>query len=509
MKKNLAIIPIGKTPLLNQLHGIDRNFDTLLICYEDNFPDIKRKYRYKKNIYVTKRQGFKFPLIKQLYNEKFELIKGTIIKDYDYVALIDDDVLTKAEDINTLFNMCSKYKFKIASPCIAPLNYWHDVMFKHYGCSFHHVSWMETMFSIYDKETLSISVDYFDEAQSGWGFVELFYKKACEYYYEGKQAKDIYTVIDDVEIIHTKPLGHSGGIYDEIDKPDRFKMSKDVKSYLDIGHDECQIIFKKHNLKVAKHITHLMKFHSLCSAVIITSSEDKEKYILKCLESLPVWCKVLVFETVKGDKFGCELLETTPEGHEFYKMTWAGNKFPYATCRNIAKSYSNSAYILSIDADERLNPMQHDYILRCLKELSEPRNEKIYGIISHSLSLIPIAYDAQGMGKADHGTQCRIFKNLPFINWYSEIHEAVSVNISRHGGKMKPSEIIFYHEGYKKTVPEMRAKIYRNITTAYEYPEMLRQNKYFNSIVNNPYIVKLTSENEKLIELDKLIANPK
>ena len=87
----------------------NRNYDLFLVYYGE---DDKLFNLYKTKVDIAfKRKGFKYPNFKYFYN-----IYKKLILQYDYVFLIDDDILISTKNMNKMFSIAKKYNLWVCQP---------------------------------------------------------------------------------------------------------------------------------------------------------------------------------------------------------------------------------------------------------------------------------------------------------------------------------------------------------------------------------------------------------
>ena len=211
--RNLIISPTGKQSYFKKwTRGVERDFDTILLCYEDigELPLFCTPYVYRV-------EGEKWHIIK-----KFVLENLSFISDYDNVWFVDDDIDTYTESINKLFDIHRSYKLKLSQPAVTGFTS-HWITNKAEGSILRYTNFVEVMCPMMNMETMLQLLPTFDLTASGWG-LDLLWTKMLEY------PTDKVAIIDEVTVTHTKPVG---GNYE------RFKVHP---------HDELQVFMKEHDL---------------------------------------------------------------------------------------------------------------------------------------------------------------------------------------------------------------------------------------------------------------------
>ena len=231
-KRNLLITTIGKNSVCPVWTNAERNYDVFYICYhEEAYEKFKRD-----DIKIIKRQGFKYPLLKQIFKERIN------IEQYDYYFLPDYDILINTIEINKLFDYMREYNLSVAQPSIVDVNVSH----RHLICQPENIlrfcAFVEVMTPCFSKEALKKCLPYFDESKSGWGQDILWWKVLNE-------PKNKFAIIDDIKVTHTlKSDIKTGELY--------------LKTMID-PHEELKQIKKKYrienNFEIFSKIKHSKK----------------------------------------------------------------------------------------------------------------------------------------------------------------------------------------------------------------------------------------------------------
>lgn len=191
--KNLIITLTGKKTLLKNWVGDDNNFDIHILYYSDEgkvyFDLLKQGHK------VEKVKGEKWFCIQQYINQNPQLLET-----YDTFWFPDDDLFIDNESINKLFNIHNKYNLFLSQP--AAIGYTSHEITKPQNCKLRYTNFVEIMCPMMSKETLKILLNSFNLTESGWG-LDLLWPKLLNY------PKNKIAIIDEVVIIHTKPVGQN------------------------------------------------------------------------------------------------------------------------------------------------------------------------------------------------------------------------------------------------------------------------------------------------------------
>lgn len=121
-------------------------------------------------------------------------------------------------------------------------------------------------------------------------------------------------------------------------------------------------------------------------------------------------------------------------GARVFRFEWNDD---FSAARNIALSHCSGKWILSIDCDEILRPLQQ---FNCFLKYLE-KNETTLGYTVEISSRLP-------NGITDSHHDIRLFRNLPSINYQNPIHESVSDSIYKLSPSQPPGVAKFAIEHY-------------------------------------------------------------
>ncbi len=177
---------------------------------------------------------------------------------------------------------------------------------------------------------------------------------------------------------------------------------------------------------------------------------NEEKFLGGCLASIKdVVDEIIVVDTGSNDSTKEIALEY---GARVFDFPWNGD---FAAARNEALSHCRGQWVLYIDADERLRPIDKSYIGEILSDV---------GKVAYTVMFYPIVgYTAY--------REYRIFRSDPRIRFEGVIHESMVspiFNVAREDGlEIGESELVVDHLGYegdlmhkhKRNVPLLRDQI--------------------------------------------------
>lgn len=125
---------------------------------------------------------------------------------YEYVLVLDDDLLFRPGDVSRYFDICHANAFYLSQPGLNWGSYFsHYVTLKNPFCRWRKVTFVEVMAPCFSRAALRDLKDTFLYTKSTWG-IDLAWTE------EVKQRESIY-VIDDVPILHTRPIDPQNGAF--------------------------------------------------------------------------------------------------------------------------------------------------------------------------------------------------------------------------------------------------------------------------------------------------------
>ncbi|THD65474.1 MAG: DUF707 domain-containing protein [Bradyrhizobium sp.] len=107
----------------------------------------------------------KFPSIKRL-----DATWPGYLQSYQAVWFVDGDVEIAFEDIDTLFDIFSRYDLWLAQPSLSPSSFHaHEICVHRPGVALRYVNFVEIMAPIFSRHGLKTCLATFDQSISGWG----------------------------------------------------------------------------------------------------------------------------------------------------------------------------------------------------------------------------------------------------------------------------------------------------------------------------------------------------
>lgn len=193
--KNLIIAAVGDNSLHKEWISGDPSFDMVLIYYGDNesvFVD------YAKDARICIRQvGQKYPLIKSFIERN-----RSLLSQYEYAWLPDDDISLSTEDLNRLFDTARRFSLQICQPALISLHadVSHAITRPRKESILRFTNFVEVMMPLFDVGSLLTLCDDFDLSQSGWGLDATWFCRLTS-------PRDKMAIVDEITAVHTKPVG--------------------------------------------------------------------------------------------------------------------------------------------------------------------------------------------------------------------------------------------------------------------------------------------------------------
>lgn len=197
-KRNLVLLQCGPQSCHRRwLTEANRDFDVLVNYYDaDGYdPDI--------GDYVFFQPGTKFTAVHLLWRRARQ-----ILERYDYVLLLDDDIMVSIEKLNQLFEICARNRLDLAQMSLSEASQCIWRLFYHQpGRELRHVTGVEIMMPVLSRRAMRVAGEDFGLSVSGFGLDLLLGKKLIN------PTRDNIAVIDAVVAEHLKPIDQGGGAY--------------------------------------------------------------------------------------------------------------------------------------------------------------------------------------------------------------------------------------------------------------------------------------------------------
>jgi glycosyltransferase involved in cell wall biosynthesis/Tfp pilus assembly protein PilF len=188
---------------------------------------------------------------------------------------------------------------------------------------------------------------------------------------------------------------------------------------------------------------------SLCMIV-----KDEENCLARCLLSaMPVVGEMVIVDTGSTDRTK-EIAKTF--GARVYDFEWTGD---FSEARNLSLSEATGNWILVLDADETISPLDYDRLTKIVKGNTD--HPAAYSIITRNYVrptyIIGWTCNDGQYAEEEAGTgwypspKVRLFTNDNRIRFENPVHEIVEHSLKRHGIKIRKCDIPVHHYGQLDT----------------------------------------------------------
>ncbi|RMH63375.1 MAG: glycosyltransferase [Calditrichaeota bacterium] len=166
---------------------------------------------------------------------------------------------------------------------------------------------------------------------------------------------------------------------------------------------------------------------SLCMIV-----KDEAQNLPRCLDSVrSVVDEIIIVDTGSRDQ---TVSIAEQYGARIFRYAWKGD---FATMRNLALKEARHPWILHLDADEALQPIDK-------KTLNMVLDQAVDGLDVIVRNHQPEADIVSFMDDR----QIRFFRNKPGIRYRNRVHEQIGPSILDNGGEIVDANIVVHHYGY-------------------------------------------------------------
>ena len=131
-----------------------------------------------------------------------------LVRQYDYIMLLDDDILMSERDVTLLFETATKYSLDLAQASLTVDSYYAHPVCKHRAAAHpRYVNAVEIMMPILSRRAVEVGGHVFAQTVSGWG-LDLVLGKLVAEQLNGRAA-----IIDSIAARHTKPIDPRKGAF--------------------------------------------------------------------------------------------------------------------------------------------------------------------------------------------------------------------------------------------------------------------------------------------------------
>lgn len=190
LSRFLLVTRIGKRSLHRQWLDGPREFDVFFSCYDRSLPQIEGP-----GIRFEYRPGHKIEGYGRFLNDP-----ETRWRYYDFICLMDEDLLADTETLNRMFRMCEEYQLKIAQPALTLRSHFtFAALLEQPEWKLRFVNYIEMMCPVFRRDALEVvGPTYSLGYESG---IDLVW---CNLVFSSERD---FAVLDSCPITHTEPVG--------------------------------------------------------------------------------------------------------------------------------------------------------------------------------------------------------------------------------------------------------------------------------------------------------------
>ncbi|MDQ0891978.1 glycosyltransferase involved in cell wall biosynthesis [Paenibacillus sp. V4I9] len=209
---------------------------------------------------------------------------------------------------------------------------------------------------------------------------------------------------------------------------------------------------------------------SLCMIV-----KNEEKVLERCLLSV----KTLVDEIIVVDTGSTDQTKAIAVRHtdKVYDFSWTND---FSAARNESIRHAAGRWILILDADEYVQPTDHD---KLRKYLLEYKSNRPCGFV---LNIMNFGGSGNDESNVTESTGARLFLNGKSIRYIEPIHEQLTSDFGTPS--FTPYPFVIFHTGYTVQVVQEKNKSERNLSILEKMNAgEKRNNPYFCFVLGNEY----------------------
>lgn len=169
-----------------------------------NFYDDSYNTPLPADMVLVQNRGSKFTAMYRILEDRPDFFKS-----YDYILLLDDDILVQEEQITRLFELVQVLSLKLAQPALKreSMHTW-SVLLEQEGSIGRYLNTVEIMMPIISRDALNAGAYLFGRSISGWGLDFALGEVVSRKFGRKKVA-----VIDAISFLHSKSIDTSEGAY--------------------------------------------------------------------------------------------------------------------------------------------------------------------------------------------------------------------------------------------------------------------------------------------------------
>jgi len=165
----------------------NQTYDIYIIYFGDDV-DVFKKYK-SKVYFAEQRKGSKFQNFYYLYTKFYD-----IVSLYDYIFILDDDIIISSKDIESMFTIAQQYDLLICQPSFTKESQISHSLTKHIPNVFlQYTNFVEVNVPLFKREALDRLMTKYNERLIGWGIDYL------SIYENGIDLTDKYAIIHTIQ----------------------------------------------------------------------------------------------------------------------------------------------------------------------------------------------------------------------------------------------------------------------------------------------------------------------
>jgi glycosyltransferase involved in cell wall biosynthesis len=137
------------------------------------------------------------------------------------------------------------------------------------------------------------------------------------------------------------------------------------------------------------------------------------------------------------------------KGAKVFDFPWCDD---FAAARNESVVHAACPWIFWLDADDRIDRPNQEKLRALFAGLGD-------GVVAYMMQCASVT--RSGKLKTSHPLP-RLFPNDPRFRWERRVHEQIVPSVEKHGGELRPTDIVIHHHGYEDPLLT-RAKTERNL----------------------------------------------
>lgn len=217
MRRDLVIVTAGRESTHRCFLEPDRNYDVMVIGYDED-----GDYSNPVPDYLFVQAGFKFKLMYDVLLTRLHLIR-----DYDFIWQIDDDIVGTTAGANLFLELMRKYNLIVAQPSLTmDSTTSHRIIRNDPRCILRYVNSIDLMAPAWRRDFFYLIFNEFQYWYSTWG-QDQYWAGLIQSLYPGEHKT---AIIDEVQFQHTREV-LTGRFYKELPADPWAEMAEMFKKY--------------------------------------------------------------------------------------------------------------------------------------------------------------------------------------------------------------------------------------------------------------------------------------